>query len=79
MVLGREELTAEKRGAELNMTRRCVLGLPSLVVTGVNWNGHGGADLLTGAGMEEDPLVKVTLFQHVHLVLTVQRFTVKFE
>ena len=72
MVLGGEEFTAKKRGTKLNVARRGVLGLPCLVVTGVNWNSHRGTNLFTGAGMEEDPLIKVTLCQDVHLVFTVQ-------
>ena len=50
-----------------------------LVVTSVDRNGHRGAYLLAGTGMEEDPLVKVTFSQYIHLVLAVQGFTGRAE
>lgn len=36
-------------------------------------------NLLTGIVMEEDPLVKVSLCQHVQFILSVERFPVEAE
>ena len=80
VVLRREKLSAEKRRAELYVTRWSVLregggSTPSgSVVTRVDGTGDRGTDLLASAGMEEDPFIKVALGQYSHLVFTVQRF-----
>ena len=74
MVLRSEVFATEQRGAELDVSWGRVLRLAAVGVASVDREGDGGTDLLAGRGMEEDPLVKVTFGQDVHLVLTVQGF-----
>ena len=61
VIFGGEVFPAEKGRAKLDVPWGRVLGLPGVVVAGVDWHGNRSADLLAGSGMEEDPLVKVTL------------------
>lgn len=49
-------------------------GYRELVGGGAHWRPGGCPNLFTGILVEEDPLIKVSLCQHVQLILSSQRF-----